>query len=79
MRQAVELQGIVIGVGDHDGLARVGFSFFHSEDPGAGARRLRLRRVLRERPVLVGTWDELMDMERPEVGDFGDDDEVEDD
>ena len=27
MRQAVELQGIVIGVGDHDGLARVGFSF----------------------------------------------------
>ncbi len=63
MMQAVELQSIVIGVRDHDGLAKVGFSF-HSEilEPEHGACVI----VLRERPVLVGTWDELMELERPD-------------
>ena len=74
--QAVELQTIVIGVGDYDGIAKVGFSF-HSEilEPEHGVCVV----VLRESPVLVGTWDELMEMERPDDDDFGDDDEVEDD
>ena len=76
MMQAVELQSIVIGVGDHDGLAKVGFSF-HSEilEPEHGVCVV----VLRESPVLVGTWDELMKLERPDDDDFGDDDDVEDD
>jgi hypothetical protein len=75
MMQAVELQSIVIGVRDHDGLAKVGFSF-HSEilEPEHGVCVI----LLRESPVLVGTWDDLMDMERPDDDDFGDDDEVED-
>jgi len=61
MMQAVELQNIVIGVTDHDGLAPVGFSF-HSEilEPEHGVCVI----VLRETPVLVGTWEDLMDMER---------------
>jgi hypothetical protein len=68
MMQAVELQSIVIGVGDHDGLAKVGFSF-HSEilEPEHGVCVI----VLRESPVLVGTWDELMDMQRPEISGEG--------
>jgi hypothetical protein len=69
MMQVVELQSIMIGVRDHGGLAKVGFSF-HSEilEPEHGVCVI----VLRERPVLVGTWDELMDMERPDDDDFGD-------
>jgi hypothetical protein len=76
MMQAVKLQSIVIGVGDHDGLAKVGFSF-HSEilEPEHGVCVV----VLRETPVLVGTWDELMDIERPDDDDFGYDDEIEGD
>lgn len=76
MMQAVELQSIVIGVRDHDGLAKVGFSF-HSEilEPEHGVCVV----LLRESPVLVGSWDELMDLERPDGDDYGDDDEVEDD
>jgi hypothetical protein len=75
MMQAVELQNIVIGVADHDGLAQVGFSF-HSEilEPEHGVCVI----VLRETPILVGTWDDLMDLERPDDDGFGDDDEVED-
>jgi hypothetical protein len=63
MMQVVELQNILIGVSDHDGMAKVGFSF-HSEilEPEHGVSVI----VLRDRPVLVGTWDELMDMERPD-------------
>ena len=69
MMQAVELQSIVIGVSDCGGLAKVGFSF-HSEilEPEHGVCVI----VLRERPVLVGTWDELMVMERSDDDDFGD-------
>jgi hypothetical protein len=76
MMQAVELQSIVIGVKDHDGLAKVGFSF-HSEilEPEHGVCVV----VLRESPMLVGTWDDLMEFERPDDDDYGDDNEVEDD
>ena len=75
MMQAVELQSIVIGVGDHGGLAQVGFSF-HSEilEPEHGVCVI----VLGDRPVLVGRWDDLMDMERRD-DDFDDDDMIEDD
>lgn len=63
MMQAVELQSIVIGVRDHDGLAKVGFSF-HSEilEPEHGVCVV----VLREDPVLVGTWDDLTDLDLPD-------------
>jgi hypothetical protein len=68
MMQAVELQSIVIGVMDHEGMAKVGFSF-HSEilEPEHGVCVV----LLRDSPVLVGTWDDLMDMERPDEDDYG--------
>jgi hypothetical protein len=63
MMHAVELQSIVIGVRGHDGFAKVGLSF-HSEilEPEHGVCVV----VLRDRPVLVGTWEELFDLERPD-------------
>ena len=72
MLQMVELQSIVLGVYDQDGVAKVGFSF-HSEtlEPEHGVSVI----VHRERPVSVGTWDELMDMERPDEGDVEDGEE----
>jgi len=74
MMQAVELQNIVIGVTGHGGLAQVGFSF-HSEilEPEHGVCVI----VLREAPILVGTWDDLIDLERLDEDGLGDDDEFE--
>lgn len=78
MMQVVELQSIVIGVGNHAGVAQVGFSF-HSEilEPEHGVCVI----LLRDSPVLVGTWDDLMDMERPDGDDDGggDGDQLEED
>ena len=66
MMQAVELECLVIGVRDEGGCARIGFAF-HSEllEPEHGVGVI----MHRDRVLLVGTFDDLMDLDYP--GDDG--------
>jgi hypothetical protein len=62
MLQMVELQSLAIGAWDEGGCARVGFSF-HSEllEPEHGVAVI----TLRDRVLVVGTCDDLMDLYGP--------------
>ena len=68
MMQAVELESLVVGVRDEGGCARIGFAF-HSEllEPEHAVGVV----TLRDRVLVVGTFDDLMDLAYP-GGDGGD-------
>lgn len=68
MMQVVELQSVVVGFVDHEGLARVGFAF-HSEilEPEHGVSVV----LHRDQPIQVGTWDDLMALEPRDEDDRG--------
>lgn len=66
MLQVVELESLVVGAWDEGGCARVGFSF-HSEllEPEHGVAVI----ALRDRVLVVGTCDDLMDLYGPPADD----------